>query len=140
MGIKERWNRSKPLPADIRERIDVLPSLFQEKGVELAYLFGSLVNSAGNDVDIALLYKGDFDDIRKEIQKRLGTSRLDIVNLKTAPLHVCFEVISTGKVLFRINEDAENLFELNIMKKYQDFSPVRNRQLIYLKENLEIGT
>jgi hypothetical protein len=89
---------------------------------------------------VVRLYKGDFDDIRKEIQKKLGISRLDIVNLKTAPLHVFFEVISTGKVLFRLNEDAENLFELSIMKKYQDFSPVRNRQLIYLKENLEIGT
>ena len=139
MGIKERWYRSKPLPPDIRERIDMLPSLFKEKGVMLAYLFGSLLNTKGNDVDIALLYEGAFGDIRRDIHKMLGTSRVDIVNLKSAHLLISFEVISTGKILFRLNEDTENLFELKIIKQYQDFGPVRNKQLIYLKENLDIG-
>ncbi|MBI5192837.1 MAG: nucleotidyltransferase domain-containing protein [Nitrospirae bacterium] len=139
MGIKERWHKTKPLPPDIMERIDMLPSLFNEKGVMLAYLFGSLLHTQGNDVDIALLYEGDFDDIRREIHKKLGTSRVDIVNLKAAPVLISFEVISTGKMLFSQNEDTENLFEMKIIKQYQDFGPVRNKQLIRLKENLGIG-
>lgn len=64
---------------------------------------------------------------------------MDIVNLKSATLLISFEVISTGKILFSQNEDTENLFELKIIKQYQDSGPIRNRQLICLKENLGIG-
>ncbi|MCR3883428.1 MAG: hypothetical protein NUK54_03520 [Methanothrix sp.] len=42
MGIPERWARHRPLPEEIRASLDELAELFEEEGVILAYLFGSL--------------------------------------------------------------------------------------------------
>lgn len=139
MAIKERWQRYKPLPEDILQKVDELKPFFQEKGMFLAYLFGSLVNSKGNDVDMALLYDGDFAGMREDLQKRLGSWRLDIVNLKVAPIWLAFEIISSGKIIFKINTETENSFEMNILKQYHDLKPVRNKQLLYLKENMGLG-
>lgn len=139
MGIKERWHRYKPLPDDILDRIDTLIPLFKEKGVLLAYLFGSLLREAGNDVDIALLCEGDIVSIREDIQKILDSWRIDIVNLETASIWLAFEIISTGKLIYKVDTETENSFEMNIIKQYQDLKPVRDRQLIYLKENLGVG-
>lgn len=139
MGIKQRWSRHRPLPDDILERIQGLNTIFKEKNVTLAYLFGSLLNKKGEDVDIALLYDGDFPVLREEMQKKLGTWRLDIVNLKEAPVSTAFEVLQSGKLIYKINTESENLFELSVIKQYQDLRPVKSRQLKLLKENLGVG-
>jgi len=139
MAVRERWFRCKPLPDNILQRIEYLAPFFHDKRVKLVYLFGSLVRGRGNDVDIALLYEGDFTVMRDELQKRLGTWRLDIVNLQNAPIYIAFEVISTGRLIFKQDEETENSFEMNIVKRYQDLKPVRDKHLIYLKENLRIG-
>ncbi len=140
MGIKERWDRYKPLPEDILDKINGLAPFFKDKDVKLAYLFGSLAHGKGQDVDIALLYDGDISIIREELQKRLGTWRLDIVNLKSAPVRIAFEVISTGKLIYRADTDIENSFEMGIIRNYQDLKPVRDRQQRRLKENFGIGS
>lgn len=139
MGIKERWSRYRPLPENILERIDGLVPFFKDKGIRLAYLFGSLVKGRGEDVDIALLYDGDVFTVREELQRRLGVWRLDIVNLKSAPVWLVFEIISSGKVIYKTDTETENSFEMKIIKQYQDSKPVRDRQLRQLKENLGLG-
>ncbi|MDI6802131.1 MAG: nucleotidyltransferase domain-containing protein [Thermodesulfovibrionales bacterium] len=88
MGIKERWFKCSPLPDDISQRIDKLAPFLQKRGVLLAYLFGSMMKGKGNDVDIALLYDGDFSAIRGDLQEILGSWRLDIVNLRAAGAEV----------------------------------------------------
>jgi predicted nucleotidyltransferase len=138
MGIKERWFKCSPLPDDISQRLDKLAPFFQKKGVLLAYLFGSMTKGKGNDVDIALLYDGDFLAIREDIQEILGSWRLDIVNLRAAPVLLSFEIISTGELIYKMDAETENSFEMSIIKQYQDLKPIRDRQLRYLKENLEI--
>lgn len=139
MGIKERWNRYRPLPEDILERIESLGPFFRDKGIRLVYLFGSLVKGKGEDVDIALLYDGDISVVREELQKRLSTWRLDIVNLKNAPVYLAFEVISSGEIIYKKDIETENSFELNIIKRYQDSKPIKDKQLKQLKEHLEFG-
>lgn len=139
MGIKERWKRYKPLPEDILKRINNLKPFFKEKGVRLAYLFGSLVKGKGEDVDIALLHDCDNSVVREGLQKRLGVWRLDIVNLKTAPVWLAFEIISTGKIIYRVDPETENSFEMGIIKQYQDLNPVKYRQFKEMKEHWGLG-
>ncbi|NTU43853.1 MAG: nucleotidyltransferase domain-containing protein [Nitrospirales bacterium] len=139
MGIKERWNRYAPLPDDILERLDGLSPFFAEKEVALAYIFGSLAKGKGNDVDLAILYAGDFPAMREELQERLATWRLDIINLETASASLAFEIISTGRLLYRADAEAENSFEMRVIKQYQDRKPLRDRQLAHLKENMGLA-
>lgn len=140
MSIKERWKRYKEIPDNLAERIEMLGSFFRQKGVHLAYLFGSAIRGNGNDVDIAVLYEGDISELRTEIQEILGTWRIDLVNLKVAPLHICFEIISTGKLVHKVDDETENNFEMLIIKKYQDSEPIRAKYFELLKRNLQIGT
>lgn len=139
MGIKEHWKRYKPLPPDISGRINRLIPYFHKKGVTLVYLFGSLEKGAANDLDIALLYEGDFSVIRKELQDLLGTWRLDVVNLSIAPVLLAFEVISTGRLIYKSSPDDENSFETYVLQQYHDLKPVRDKQTEYLRENLASG-
>ncbi len=139
MGTKQRWHRHKLLPPDIMERIEGLTTFFKENEVQLAYLFGSLTTGSGNDVDIAVLAKTDLSIIRERLQEALGTWRLDLANLTSLSPGLAFEIISTGKVIYRADDEIENLYEMNILKQYQDMRPVRDRQLRRLKENIGIG-
>ena len=88
MGIKERWRRTRPLPEDIESRIRGLPRLFEEKGVLLAYLFGSFARGErGKDLDLAVLPgRENFPEIWEAVLDYLGSERFDLVNLKSAPL------------------------------------------------------
>lgn len=140
MSIKERWRRYKELPADLPLRLEILRNFFREKGVKLAYLFGSATQGSGNDIDLAVLYDGDFLELRSEIQEILCTWRVDLVNLGVAPLHLSFEIIRTGKLIHKLNDDIENSFEMLTIKKYQDSEPRRKRHFELLKRNLEVGT
>lgn len=139
MSIKERWKRYKEIPDNLHERIEMLGNFFRQKGVNLAYVFGSAMRGKGNDVDIAVLYDGDISELRTEIQEILGTWRVDLVNLKVAPLHICLEVISTGKLVHKVDDDTENNFEMLIIKKYQDFELIRAKYFELLRRNLGIG-
>ncbi len=136
MGIKERWSGFKPLPRDIMERIGQLKPLFERHGVRLAYVFGSLAEGRpANDVDLAILPdKWDFFEMYPAITEILGTERLDLVNLKTAPPLLRFEVISTGKLIYKTDDDTENDFEMSVIREYHDTAHLRARQNETLRE------
>ena len=139
MGIKERWRRTKPLPADINFKIGELSRLFEEKGVLLAYLFGSFARGKdGEDLDLAVLPGRDnFPEIWEVVLDHLGSERFDLVNLENAPLGLQFEIIRTGKLLYRRSIEIENDYELRVMKMYQDSEPIRRRQHETFKKRLK---
>ncbi len=136
MGIGEKWDRFRELPEDISQRIEELGHVFQENGVRLAYLFGSLAErDQGDDVDIAAL--GDLKEmktLRAALCEALSTERVDIVDLAEASPTLQFQVISTGRVLFKTTDEVENDFELRVITAYQDREPVRRRQTEILEE------
>ena len=87
MGIKERWRRTRPLPEDVESRIRRLPRLFEEKGVLLAYLFGSFARGErGKDLDLAVLPgREKFPELWEEVLEYRGSERFDLGNLRSAP-------------------------------------------------------
>jgi len=139
VGIREKWKGFRELPKDISQRVEELGRVFQRHEIQLSYLFGSLAERGqGDDVDIAVL--GDLQDIeslRTALCEVLGTERLDLVDLRNASPTVQFEVISSGRLLFKISDEVENRFELRVLTAYQDREPVRRRQDEILAERTQ---
>jgi len=140
MGIKERWKGSRPLPeySDIEDRLDTLGAIFERNGVILAYLFGSLVRSRrAHDIDLAVLMPGrSLGDLRREVWDALGTERVDIVNLASTSIVMRFEIIRTGRLIYKMNSDVENRFEAAVMREYKDRAYLRRRQGEVLRERM----
>jgi len=136
MGIQERWRGFKPLPPETRARLDLLPRLFQETGVSLAYIFGSFPHHEGaTDIDLAILPgDGGLGELRKRIAEILNTERVDLVNLKTATPVLRFEVVSTGVLIFKKSDRVENLFELSTLREYRDTAHLRAVQAEMVEE------
>ncbi|RKY04457.1 nucleotidyltransferase [Candidatus Poribacteria bacterium] len=134
MGVKGRFGNRSPLPGDIHRRIETLPELLKGKGVILAYLFGSLARGEeGEDVDIALLSDSPAYELRVPIMEHLGTERVDLIDLKTAPLDLKMRIVREGKLIYKRSDEDENRFEMDVIRKYLDFEPIMRRRFELLK-------
>jgi len=140
MGIKERWRGFLPLPKDIEERIAQLSSVFRSNDISLAYLFGSFLNSkTREDLDLAVwMGEGDLVKVYNEITRLLGTERLDLVDLRNASLVTRFEIIRTGKLIFKKDSEVENRFEMAVLREYQDTEHLRKSQWEILEKRMEM--
>lgn len=140
MGIRERWRGFKPLPVDIGKRIEGLVPLFKEQGVLLAYLFGSLSGGKmGEDVDLAVLPEGEgLGNLREKVTEVLGTERVDLLNLKEASPTLRFEVVRTGRLVYKRDEEVENSFELSVLREYKDLAYLRERQRRILRQRVNM--
>lgn len=74
------------------------------------------------------------DEVRLSIIEHLGTERVDLINLKTAPLDMKMEVIKTGRLIYRRSVEDENRFEMDVIRKYLDFEPIRRKRFEILKK------
>ena len=139
MGVRERWKGFRVIPPDLESTIGQLPPLLKECGVALCYLFGSRARSAqGDDVDIAVLGPTlDHERLRAGLRALLRTDRMDLVDLEKAPLGLRFEVIRTGRVLWKESDEVENRDEMQVLRGFQDREPVRRRQAAILAERTE---
>lgn len=138
--MDKKWYRTQPVPEDVAQRLDQLPTLLAENNVLLAYLFGSLAQQAsGNDIDLALLRSpGEKPyQLREALTDFLGTQRLDIVDLRRANNVLRFEVISTGRCLYAVDADVRLNFELETVRIYHDREIPRRRQEAILKERMK---
>ncbi|MBI2265915.1 MAG: nucleotidyltransferase domain-containing protein [Armatimonadetes bacterium] len=124
--------------AVLRPAVCALFSEFPE--IELAYLFGSQGSrraTPSSDIDLALLSKGlslaRYRMLWSRLVEILGTEKVDVLFLEDAPPALRFEVIRSGRILFRSDPDRENRFELLAMKEYWDTAPLRRirREALY---------
>ncbi len=140
MAIAEKWDKFKPIPDDILTRLEDLPPLFGANEVLLAYHFGSLARQQrGNDVDLALLMPANTPPfrLRDAIIEKLGTERLDIVDLRRASPVLCFEIISEGKLLYAVDDEIQLASETNWLRRYKDTAWLRQNQSQILQYRIE---
>lgn len=137
MATAEKWHKFKPLPADIRQRVQQLVPLFTQEGVLLAYLFGSLTHAEeAQDVDLALLLpeeKRPFH-LLPTLYDTLNTERIDLVDLRRAPPTLKMEIIRTGQCLLAQPPNRRLEFELATIRQYQDTNYLRREQERLMKE------
>lgn len=134
MGVEEKYRGRPPLPGDWAERLPQLPSVVARHGVSLAYLFGSaapeepapsgsrLAGRPPGDIDIAYLPGPGFRfrPFYADVSQTLGTDRVDLINLRTAPAGLMFEIISRGRVLHRESAETQNVFEKRVLGLFRD--------------------
>ncbi len=130
MGVREKYKRLKPLPADWAERLGRLAPVFRRHGVRLAYLFGSAAGGfpfgrgdrAPGDLDLAYLPGPGFRfrPFYADLSSTLGTDRLDLVDLRRAQPGLLYEIVSKGRVLYRESGEVENSFELAALARFRE--------------------
>ncbi|MBM4051009.1 MAG: nucleotidyltransferase domain-containing protein [Planctomycetes bacterium] len=137
MGIPERWKRCTPVPPDINARLKSLTPIFQRFNVTLAYLFGSLADGrAADDVDLAVLTPGGAEELRFAVTQALGTDRLDLLDLAAASPCWRFEVVSSGKLIYKRDDESENRFEHAALREYKDTAYLRRRHDAVLRQRI----
>ncbi|MBI5588137.1 MAG: nucleotidyltransferase domain-containing protein [Deltaproteobacteria bacterium] len=116
--------------SDIKER---LAPLFDDKGVSLIILFGSLASGAvhtQSDVDIAFLYdrKVDILELTNRVSRLLGTDRVDVVDLRLAAPLLKFTVARTGKIVYERSPGVFSDFYSLAFRRYVDTKKLRDAQ------------
>lgn len=146
MGIASEYRgpSGKTLPGagigkeEVKKRLE---GLFREKGVLLAYLFGSMARgeaSSLSDIDIAVLLPDatsfPLQELLGDIWKALGTERFDLVVLNGASPSFAFEVVAEGELIYARDEETLNAFEMKVIREFQDTAYLRRVQNEYLRE------
>lgn len=110
-----------------------------------AYLFGSQASGRTNpmsDLDVAVytepaLTLDKLLALQSDLMEATRMARLDVVDLRSAPPLLLYEIISAGHLLFTRDPDAVNRFERLALLRYMDTAYLRKVQGQYLRQNLQ---
>ena len=127
-------------PETIAERLSGLSTAIPE--LRLLVLFGSTARGrarARSDVDLGVQCDGvaDRDALFVAISPRLGTGRIDIVDLRRAPPLLSFQIARTGRLLFEREPGAFRAFQSLASRRYGDAEKFRRSQRRALHAFLE---
>ncbi len=123
---------------------DELRNTLSKHRVNLAYLFGSHAKgetTSLSDMDIAVMFDSDADGrmepLRLDLMGLLGEEAIDLIDLKSAPPRLKYNVIKEGRVI--LGEDRSSEFEVRAMKEYFDFKPMEEMYFEGMKKRIEEG-
>ncbi|MCS7350801.1 MAG: DUF86 domain-containing protein [Anaerolineae bacterium] len=133
--MRERYRDLPPLAPDLPRRLENLEPLFRRHPVRLAYLFGSVARGdpKAADVDLAVLPEEGCSifPLYADLSIALGTDRVDLVDLQSAPLYLKQEILQTGRCVFARSEAERQVFEQRIRDTARD---TRTRVLAQARE------
>jgi|YelNatPaOPRAMG01_1025707.scaffolds.fasta_scaffold11806_5 predicted nucleotidyltransferase len=115
--------------------------------VVLVYLFGSYIlgtHGEFSDIDIGIVlsekcnkdYMELFGKLYSMFSEFYPGKEIDIVFLDKAPLTLKFEVVTTGKVIYRVSKEFEYNYREKIVKEYIDIKPLLEIQDKVLLERI----
>ena len=123
--------------------VEKLKKFFEKKSIfQLVYLFGSRsINRQGesSDYDFAVLPVKTLSmeerfSLIHELTIHLGAT-VDLILLDEAPIELKYNIISTGKILYKKDDFYKVEFEAKTLSQYFDYLPV----LHYFKKELLKG-
>ncbi len=121
-----------------------------DRGVEVAYLFGSVVKGKArskSDVDVAVLFYADLPREERldkqlalvgELSSYLGRE-VDVVDLAAASLILQHQVLKHGKCVFERDPRIRVAFEVSSRRDYFDMKPVWDRHTAGMLKSMEKG-
>jgi len=133
---------------EIDDYIPQLHALFAQRGVVLAYLFGSQAEgTAGplSDVDIAVLLGtevprerwGDVQiDLIGDLTSLFHRNDVDVVILNRATPLLAHRVATQGQVIYEPDPLARTRFEVEALRRYVDTEPLRRMRWAYLSRRV----
>lgn len=112
--------------ADIESRLGQLAQAYQEDGILLASLFGSiLAGRPARDVDIAILFREySFERYLQTLestQQALGTTEIDLVVLNRTNALLKLDALLEGELLFAEHETTRAEIVAEALFEYDDF-------------------
>ena len=122
--------------------------ILKKLNVSLIYLFGSSIfgtERAESDIDLGVVFEKPegikntmilFEELYQSLSQDFPDRDLDIVFLDFAPLTLQFEVVTTGKVIYRVSREFEYDYKEKIIKEYIDFKPLLDVQDQILLERI----
>ncbi len=120
----------------------IADSLSKTPKMKLAYALGSVVKGRekdDSDFDLVVVVedkdRADYNAVYKLVSGLSFPKDLDlsVVDKKSSPLFL-FQIVSTGKCVFKISEEEKVLFEAYVLKNYYDNAHLRNIYYSYLKD------
>jgi predicted nucleotidyltransferase len=101
--------------------------------LELAVLFGSTVKGradARSDVDLAVRCTdaADLDSLYLVLAPRLGTARLDLVDVRHASPLLMMEVARSGRLVYEARPGVFRQFQSLASRRYCDTAKLRHAQ------------
>lgn len=118
-----------------------LYNYFKNQPVELVYLFGSQASGKVkplSDIDFAVLFKKSLTDQERfshkikmlgDLSEILKMDKIDLVDLKTAPPFLQFEVMKRRNEIFVRNETTRIDFETKVLFNFFDRQYFVNRHI-----------
>ena len=112
---------------------DSLTPLFNEEGLRLVLLFGSVASGKEyqeSDIDLGFLFDRPVDmlDLTNRVIRLLRTDRVDVIDLSRASPLLKHSAIRTGKNLFEQTPGLFNIFQSLTFRIYVDTKKLRDAQ------------
>jgi len=119
--------------------------ILESYGIVAVYLFGSRAMGGvqtHSDFDLAVLFGNHHPDkhnltlrlvLAEELSQRLG-EQVDLIFLQGAPIFMRYEIITTGRVMFCMDDVFRTDFEDIVYRDYLDFKPFMDQ---FYKEEAE---
>lgn len=120
---------------------------FRDLDIAIVYLFGSyILDTYGelSDIDIGIVllkpdtedYLALFNSLYDIFSELYSKDNVDIVFLDKASLTLKFEVVTTGKILYRVSKEFAYNYKERIIKEYIDIKPLLEEQDKVLLERI----
>jgi predicted nucleotidyltransferase len=135
--------RSEPakIPSieEIRERL--IP-LFEEEGLQLILVFGSVVTGTTHeksDIDLAFLFDRPVDivSLTNRVIRLLHTDHVDVIDLKHASPLLKFSAVDKGRLIYEKSPGLFNEFCSLAFRMYVDTKKLRDARARTIKYFLE---
>ena len=126
----------------IDEITDKLGTVFKDKGLKLALLFGSAVSEKvhkQSDIDLAFLFDNPVDilALTNRVIRLLHTDNIDVVDLKRASPLLKFSIVKNCKLLYEREQGVFNEFYSLAFRMYVDTKKLRDAQATAIKHFLK---
>jgi predicted nucleotidyltransferase len=110
-----------------------LAPLFDEEGLQLVLLFGSVASGKEyreSDIDLGFLFNKPIDilDLTNRVIRLLRTDRVDVIDLSRASPLLKYSAIRHGKLLFEQTPGLFNIFQSLTFRIYVDTKKLRVAQ------------
>ena len=122
----------------IKEIRDRLNPLFQDKGLQLALLFGSAASDKmhkQSDIDLAFLFDTPADvlELTNKVIRLLHTDTIDVIDLRRASPLLKFSAMKYGVLIYEREPGIFNAFYSLAFRMYADTKKLRDAQITAIK-------
>lgn len=120
---------------------DRLKPVFQDEGLQLVLLFGSVVSGGSHrhsDIDIAFLFDTTVDilSLTNRVIRLLHVDNIDVIDLRRASPLLKFSAVNKGNLLYEREDGIFNTFYSLAFRMYIDAKKLRDARTSAIKHFL----